>query len=97
MQPRDKYHTIADFLADQSFRAWIREGTDHDQWEDWTVEQPKRAKLVAEARLWLLAMRVPESSESLADTQTALNTTWQKINRAGQRSNTPVVSLWNNL
>lgn len=95
MQPRDKYQTIADFLADQSFRAWIRAGMDHDQWEEWTVEHPERAKLVTEARLWLLAMRVPESSESSADTQTALKDTWQKINQAAQRNNTPVISLWN--
>jgi hypothetical protein len=31
---------------------------DQQEWEEWTLENSSRAKLVEESRLWLLAMKV---------------------------------------
>lgn len=84
MQQRDQYTQIEDFLADESFRQWVRHGHNHENWEIWTVENTQRAKLVAEARVWLLAMRVDETPESPSETQEALQATWGKINRNEQ-------------
>jgi hypothetical protein len=32
---------------------------DQQEWEEWTLENSSRAKLVEESRLWFLAMKVP--------------------------------------
>ena len=60
MKERNQYREIEDFLADESFRLWMRSKEDLNGWEEWTLEHSERAKLVQEARLWLLAMQVPE-------------------------------------
>lgn len=87
MQERDKYQTIEDFLTDVSFQKWIREGEEHDNWVEWSLENPQRAKLVEEARLWILAIGVSTLPENL--TQTALQTTWEKIQLAEKETERP--------
>ncbi|MDF7819984.1 FecR family protein [Runella sp. MFBS21] len=77
MQKRDQYHTIEDFLTDVSFQRWIREGENDENWVEWSLENTQRAKLVEEARLWILATAVPIPPSNL--TQTALQNTWDKI------------------
>jgi len=79
MQQREQYTKIEDFLSDESFRQWILERKDHAEWEEWTLENPQRAKLVEEARMWLLAMQVPHTPPSNAEIQSALADTWKKI------------------
>lgn len=81
MQTRNQYTEIEDFLADASFLAWVRSNTDRDNWEEWTLEDAKRAKLVETARLWVLAMKVPENSFSNEMVQSALVATWNKIEK----------------
>ncbi|MBS7253804.1 FecR family protein [Flavobacterium branchiicola] len=79
MQKRNTYTQIEDFLSDESFQAWILFKTDEDGWEEWTLESLQRAKLVEDARLLLLAMKVPEKEFSASDIHRALQNTWLKI------------------
>ena len=81
MQERNNYTEIEDFLANESFQRWIRFKNDQQGWEEWTLENPKRAKLVEEARLWLLAMKVNDTSLSPIVIKTALQSTWAKIDK----------------
>lgn len=79
MQKRNTYTEIEDFLSDQSFQSWILFKIDEDGWEEWTLESQQRAKLVEDARLLLLAMKVPESNLAPPDIHRALEKTWHKI------------------
>lgn len=99
MQQRDQYKNIEDFLSDESFLKWVRQGDQRHHWEEWTVENPERTKLVAEARLWVLAMRVSETAVSPLETQNALQAVWNKIEEEehSQERPMPVVSLWNRI
>ncbi len=85
MQQRDQYNTIEDFLADESFKAWVLTGEDADDWESWTVDNPQRSRFVQEARAWWLAMQVEETLPTPAETSVALRQTWDKIDRARQK------------
>lgn len=78
MQKRNNYIEVEDFLADQSFRLWILFKIDEQCWEEWTLESLQRAKLVEDARLLLLAMKVPNTISS-SQVSTALQSTWSKI------------------
>lgn len=97
MKKRNQYREIEDFLADESFRLWMRSTEDVNGWEEWTLEHPKRAKLVEEARLWLLAMNVSESDLPQEQVDAALQTTWMKIEQKEQESKMEqkLVQLWN--
>ncbi|MDR7208712.1 FecR family protein [Flavobacterium piscis] len=79
MQKRNYYIEIEDFLSDESFRTWILSRVDEHGWEEWTLENQQRAKLVADARLLLLAMKVPYTIISSSELNTALQSTWVKI------------------
>lgn len=99
MQERNHYTEIEDFLADESFQLWVRFKDDQQGWEEWTLENPKRAKLVEEARLWLLAMKVPEATLSEAAVQSALELTWKKIQIRESNRDEPsksIIKLWRN-
>jgi hypothetical protein len=51
---------------------------DQQEWEEWTLENSSRAKLVEESRLWFLAMKVP--NDLAADNvQHALEATGEKL------------------
>jgi hypothetical protein len=52
---------------------------DQQEWEEWTLENSSRAKLVEESRLWLLAMKVPNDDLAADNVQHALEATWGKI------------------
>ncbi|MBA0883561.1 FecR family protein [Flavobacterium undicola] len=96
MKERNQYREIEDFLADESFRLWMRSKEDSNCWEEWTLEHPKRAKLVEEARLWLLAMKVPEHDLSQEQVDAALQSTWMKIEKIEQESKMEqkLIQLW---
>ena len=79
MQDRNQYTQVDDFLADDSFKEWILKGADTHEWEEWTLENTERARLVAEARIWLLSLGVPEVSISNQEVEKALQYTWSKI------------------
>jgi len=79
MQKRNKYTEIEDFLSDESFQSWILTNVDQDGWEEWTLESRQRAKLVEDARLMLLAMKVPDTELTKSDIHRALQSTWLKI------------------
>ncbi|MBB4803861.1 hypothetical protein HNP37_003941 [Flavobacterium nitrogenifigens] len=79
MQKRNNYTEIEDFLADDSFQLWILSKVDEQGWEEWTLENLERAKLVEDARLLLLAMKVPNSKLTSNDVHEALKETWLKI------------------
>lgn len=99
MRQRNNYTEIEDFLADTSFQLWVRSKNDPQGWEEWTLENPKRAKLVAEARLWLLAMKVPDNTLSQAAIESALEITWSKIDNkeiGKKTTQRPVKKLWRN-
>jgi hypothetical protein len=55
--------------------------SDDQNWEEWTLEDPNRAKLVEEARLWLLAMKVPQTPMHPITIINALESTWDKIEK----------------
>ncbi|MEN2399476.1 FecR family protein [Flavobacterium sp. MC2016-06] len=79
MQKRNNYTEIEDFLIDESFQLWVLSKIDEDGWEDWTLENRQRAKLVEDARLLLLAMKVQDTPLSSNQIRTALESTWKKI------------------
>jgi transmembrane sensor len=79
MQKRNHYTEIEDFLADESFQLWILSKIDNQDWEEWTLENQKRAKLVEDSRLLLLTMKVPDSNLSSSDINNALQRVWDKI------------------
>ena len=97
MKKRNQYREIEDFLADESFRLWMKSKNDADGWEEWTLENPNRAKLVQEARLWLLAMKVPEDNLSQEEQDAALQNTWMKIEQKEQdrKMEQKLIQLWN--
>src|SRR5688572_20074287 len=78
MQKRNYYIEIEDFLSDESFQTWILSKIDQDGWEEWTLENQQRAKMVEDARLLLLVMKVPHIISS-SELNTALESTWVKI------------------
>lgn len=97
MQDRNKYTDIKHFLADNSFQLWVCSNDDQYYWEEWTLENSSRAKLVEEARLWLLAMKVPSSNLSSDQIQNALEATWNKIEikeKNQNKINKPIIKLW---
>lgn len=99
MQQRNHYTEIEDFLSDESFRLWVYFHDDQHEWEEWTLEHSGRAKLVEEARLWLLAMQVPNTSLTTQTVQHALESTWGKIQAAEEnknRASRPLIQLWRN-
>jgi transmembrane sensor len=99
MRNRNNYTEIEDFLDDSSFQAWVRLKEDQQGWEEWTLENPQRAKLVEEARLWILAMKVPENNLTTTDIEMALESTWTKIDKKISEEKIiqkPVVKLWQN-
>lgn len=79
MQKRNKYTQTEDFLGDDSFRQWILQNKNASNWENWTQENPERQKLVQEARLWILAMKVEETQILNSTIESALENTWRKI------------------
>jgi hypothetical protein len=85
MQDRNLYKTLLDFITDESFQRWVRGEDDLSNWEDWTLENTERAKLVSEARLLIIAMKVEEEIISTQETDDALYITWSKI----RNSNSP--------
>lgn len=78
MQKRDSYENIEDFLSDESFQKWVKWHKDPSNWSEWTVENPYRAKLVEEARMWILAMAAKETPISNQEIQKALQKVWEK-------------------
>ncbi|SHF75403.1 FecR family protein [Flavobacterium segetis] len=85
MQDRNNFTDIEDFLSNESFRRWVRFQVDDEKWEDWTLEDPQRAKLVEEARLWILAMNISENSVSKLEIERAIENTWNKINNKASK------------
>jgi transmembrane sensor len=98
MQVRSNYTEIEDFLADESFQIWVQFSDDQKNWEEWTLEDPNRAKLVEEARLWLLAMKVPQTPMHPITIINALESTWDKIEKKEADSKLiqkRTIKLWN--
>ncbi len=97
MQKRNKYTQIEDFLSDESFRLWILANENDQNWEKWTLENTNRAKLVEEARCWLLAIKV-ESTQMLPSTiDSGLKNTWKKIALKEEKLTLEIKSrIWNN-
>lgn len=94
MQNRNNYTEIEHFLADESFRMWVYLNDDQQDWEEWTIENSSRAKLLEEARLWLLAMKAPDTNVTSIDVQSALEATWKKIENAEEKKKEkPVLTL----
>lgn len=89
MQPRDLYTKVEDFLSDESFQRWVRFKENHTHWEEWTLESPERAKLVQEARLWIVSMKIEDTELSEQEVQMSLQDTWQTIGSLQARK-----SIW---
>lgn len=92
MQKRNHYTEIVEFLTDQSFQLWILSKIDEQGWEEWTLENQQRAKLVQDARLLLLAMKVPENTIPPSELNTALQLTWDKIEERKNQFKSPKTS-----
>lgn len=84
MQKRNYYTELDDFLTDLSFQKWVLLKEDDQCWEEWTLETLDRARLVDEARLFLLAMKVSNTAFTAADIREGLIATWIKI---GEKEN----------
>ena len=99
MQERNNFREIEDFLSNESFRQWVEYQDDQQNWEEWTLEDPTRAKLVEEAYQFLLAMKVSESNMLKTTIDSALEQTWEKIkikeNNANRFQKNPI-KLWKN-
>jgi ferric-dicitrate binding protein FerR (iron transport regulator) len=98
MQNRNKYTQTEDFLGDDSFRQWILQNKNASNWEKWTVEKPERAKLVEEARLWILATKVEETKTLNSTVESALENTWRKIaikENSVHLTHNPKFNIWN--
>ena len=93
MQKRDSYDKIEDFLSDESFQLWIRRNIDQTNWTEWTLENPYRAKLVEEARLWILATKVEENLISVQETKVALQKTWKNIRVNESAKNQSIIKI----
>lgn len=91
MQKRNTYNKLEDFLSDESFQRWVKFNEEPSHWEVWTMENTERAKLVEEARLWILAMKVEEMPISHQETQIALQKTWESIKAPRSRSSIKVI------
>jgi len=87
MQKRNYYTEVEDFLDDKSFQLWILSKIDEQGWEEWTLENQQRAKLVEDARLLLLAMKVPHNKISYSQLTVALQSTWIKIEEKEKGNN----------
>jgi len=96
MKERNQYTEIEDFLSDKSFRLWVKSKEDLDGWEEWTLEYPYRAKLVEEARLWQLAMKVPDNNLTDEQIEKALHKTWIKIEQREEKQDFKNNRLWKN-
>lgn len=94
MQNRDSYNKIEDFLSDESFQKWVKGNDDPLNWSEWTVENPYRAKLVEEARLWIIGMKVEQTPLTNQETQKALQKVWKKIGRSNEER--PDKLIWYN-
>ncbi len=94
MRKRDSYEKIEDFLSDESFQQWIRHNNDQANWMEWTLENPYRARLVEEARLWILATKVEENQISVQETQLALQKTWKNIRVIESANNQSFSKIW---
>jgi hypothetical protein len=92
MQKRDSYENIEDFLSDESFQKWVKGNKDLSNWSEWTVENPYRAKLVEEARTWILAIATKETPISNQETQKALQKVWEKIEHSKEQR--PITAIW---
>ncbi len=93
MQKRNKYTEIEDFLSDESFQQWVLSRVDENGWEEWTLESRQRAKLVEDARLMLLAMKIPENELTKSDIHRALQNTWLKIREKENQKNVKTLKL----
>jgi ferric-dicitrate binding protein FerR (iron transport regulator) len=75
------YNSVDELLSDRTFQKWVWEGENHEEWVEWTLDNPQRAKLVDDARLILLAMKKKEDMMSDKDAQSSLHETWDKIHK----------------
>ncbi len=52
MPLKNKYNTyqIEDFICDEAFISWVKEGEEDDFWKNWTKENPEKAPLVDQAK-----------------------------------------------
>lgn len=99
IQKRNTYSDIEDFLGDDTFRQWILQNKNASHWENWTLENPERAKLVKEARLCILATKIEETQMLSSTVELALENTWKRIVRKETAIKTVVNSkskIWNN-
>ncbi len=94
MQKRDKYNKIEDFLGDASFRHWVFTKEDFHNWQEWTLENRTRGRLVEEASLFLAAMGVSELEVSQEALQAAYSTTKNKI-LLSELKNQKSKAIWN--
>lgn len=92
MQNRNKYNKVEDFLIDESFQRWVKLNDDSTNWTEWTLDNTERAKLVEEARLWILSMKVNETQISNREVQIALQKTWKQIELSKNITNDK--SIW---
>lgn len=96
MQKRNQYTEIEDFLSDESFRLWILENDNTQNWEEWTLKNSNSAKLVEESRLWLLALKVEKNQMLSSTVELGLENTWKKIAHKEQQNTTVVkAKIWN--
>jgi hypothetical protein len=85
MEKRNSYKKTEDFLFDLSFLQWLIQKEDLFNSEKWTIKSPDLAKLIEEARLWMLAFKVEETQLSTQVTELASQNTWEKMKDSSNR------------
>jgi ferric-dicitrate binding protein FerR (iron transport regulator) len=86
-------YELDDFLADESFRQWVRTGGHRDAaapWSVWLAENPAKRDVARQAQRLLLAAHVDEEIPTEAETDAFLEQTWARVREAER----PVVPLW---
>lgn len=86
-------YELHDFLADESFRQWVRAGGPLDPaapWSVWLAENPAKRDAARQAQRLLMAAHFNEENPSEAETDELIEQTWARVREA----ETPVVPLW---
>lgn len=79
MEPDYTQFTALDFAQEPSFIRWVRQQDEQASrfWQDWLLQHPEQATLIADARRLVQALRVKEQEPPAAQ----LEQLWQRIAR----------------
>ncbi len=95
MQPDD--YQLADFLSDDTFRAWVWGGGLRQPgtfWTDWWHNHPAQQPLMREAQNMLLAASLPDEYVPTEQTERFIEQTLYRLGQEGQPTRRPIHWRW---